>query len=104
MSKSKPIEVSTFLSQETIERKIYYLRGMKIMFDRDLANLYGVTTSYLNRQVKRHADRFPPDFMFELNDKEFKNLICQFGTSSWSGYDDISGGRSVLLPREPISQ
>ena len=85
MSKTKPIEVTTFLAQETIERKIYYFRGMKIMFDRDLANLYGVTTSYLNRQVKRHAERFPSDFMFELNSAEFKNLICQFGTSSWGG-------------------
>lgn len=85
MLKNTPIEVSTFLAHETIERKIYYLRGMKIMFDRDLANLYGVTTSYLNRQVKRHADRFPSDFMFELNSMEFKNLICQFGTSSWGG-------------------
>src|SRR3989338_6891689 len=85
MSKNTPIEVTTFVAHETIERKIYYLRGMKIMFDRDLANIYGVTTSYLNRKVKRHAERFPSDFMFELNEKEFKNLICQFGTSSWGG-------------------
>ena len=55
------------------------------MFDRDLASLYGVTTSYLNRQVKRHLNRFPSDFMFQLNTKEFKNLMCQFGTSSWGG-------------------
>lgn len=85
MPKITPIEVTTFLAQETIERKIYYLRGAKIMFDRDLANLYGVTTSYLNRQVKRHIERFPQDFMFELSGAEFKNLICQFGTSSWGG-------------------
>jgi hypothetical protein len=55
------------------------------MFDRDLAALYEVSTGYLNRQVKRNLDRFPADFMFQLTDKEFKNLICQFGTSSWGG-------------------
>lgn len=55
------------------------------MFDRDLAALYGVSTGYLNRTVKRHVDRFPLDFMFQLSQKEFKNLICQFGTSSWGG-------------------
>lgn len=41
--------------------------------------------SYLNRQVKRHTNRFPSDFMFQLNGSEFKNLMCQFGTSSWGG-------------------
>ena len=85
MQKNKSIQVSTFLSHDTIERKIYLIRGKKVMFDRDLALLYGVLTSYLNRQVKRNLTRFPLDFMFELNDKEFKNLICQFGTSSWGG-------------------
>ena len=55
------------------------------MFDKDLASLYDVLTSYLNRQVKRNLSRFPSDFMFELSDKEFKNLMCQFGTSSWGG-------------------
>ena len=85
MSKNKSIQVSTFLSHDTIERKIYLIRGKRVMFDRDLASLYGVLTSYLNRQVKRNLTRFPLDFMFELNDKEFKNLICQFGTSSWGG-------------------
>ena len=85
MRSSRPIEVSTFLSNEVIERKIYLIRGKKVMFDRDLAALYEVSTSYLNRQVKRHLDRFPADFMFQLSNKEFKNLICQFGTSSWGG-------------------
>ena len=85
MPQNKPIEVSTFLSNEIIERKIYLIRGKKVMFDRDLAALYEVSTGYLNRQVKRHPDRFPPDFMFQLNHKEFKNLICQFGTSRWGG-------------------
>ena len=85
MSTSRSIEVSTFLSNEIIERKIYLIRGKKVMFDRDLAALYEVSTGYLNRQVKRHLDRFPADFMFQLTPKEFKNLIFQFGTSSWGG-------------------
>ena len=85
MSKNKLISVSTFLSQETIERKIYLIRGKKVMFDRDLAVLYGVETRILNRDVLRNIDRFPEDFMFQLNNKEFKNLMSQFGTSSWGG-------------------
>ena len=85
MSKNTQIAVTTFLSHEIIERKIYVIRGKKVMFDRDLSALYGVSTSYLNRQVKRHLDRFPSDFMFQLSQKEFKNLMCHFGTSSWGG-------------------
>ena len=85
MSKNTSIEVSTFLSNEIIERKIYLIRRKKVMFDRDLAALYEVSTGYLNRQVKRHLDRFPEDFMFQLSAKEFKNLICQLGTSRWGG-------------------
>ena len=53
------------------------------MIDRDLAELYGVTTGNLNKAVKRNARRFPNDFMFQLTDEELKNLIFQNGTSSW---------------------
>lgn len=55
------------------------------MIDRDLAMLYRVETSQLNRQVKRNIERFPDDFMFQLTRNELNNLICQFGTSSWGG-------------------
>ncbi len=55
------------------------------MLDMDLANLYGVTTSNLNKAVKRNIKRFPDDFMFSLTQKEFKNLMFQFGISSWGG-------------------
>ena len=85
MQKNNSVQVSSFLSHEVIERKIYIIRGKKVMFDKDLAALYDVSTSYLNRQIKRNIDRFPSDFMFQLDEKEFKNLICQFGTSSWGG-------------------
>lgn len=73
------------IPQETIESKILLLRGKKVMLDRDLAILYGVETAQLTRQVRRNIDRFPPDFMFQFTKKEFTNLKCHFGRSSWGG-------------------
>ena len=55
------------------------------MLDRDLAELYGVTTGNLNKAVKRNLKRFPQDFMFQLTQAEFKNLIFRIGVSSWGG-------------------
>jgi hypothetical protein len=55
------------------------------MLDKDLAQLYGVETKQLKRQVKRNIERFPDDFMMELTEIEFENLRSQFGTSSWGG-------------------
>jgi len=68
-----------------IQKMIYEIRGQKVMFDSDLSALYQVETKYLNRTVKRHIRRFPPDFMFQLTDKEWEILRCQIGTSSWGG-------------------
>ncbi len=85
MSKNKHISIVTFLSQETIERKIYLIRGKKVMLARDLAELYGVETKTLQRAVKRNLDRFPDDFAFLLTNKEVTDLRCQIGTSSWGG-------------------
>jgi len=65
--------------------KIYYIRGHKVMLDEDLAELYGVETKQLKRQVRRNTDRFPKDFMFGLSKKEFENLRSQIGTSKWGG-------------------
>jgi len=56
---------------EVIMNKIYLIRGKKVMFDRDLAELYGVETKQLKRAVKRNIERFPEDFMFEM--KKEKN-------------------------------
>jgi len=64
-----------------IENKIFLIRGKRMMFDRDLAGLYGVETSQLKRQVKRNIDRFPDEFMFILGKKELEDWRCQFGTS-----------------------
>lgn len=65
---------------ERIERKIYLIRGQKVMLDRDLAELYAIETRQLKRQVRRNIDRFPEDFMFILNGKEIDQLVCHFGT------------------------
>jgi len=71
---------------EIIEKKILLIRGEKVMLDADLAELYGVETKMLVRAVKRNIDRFPSDFMIQLNREEFENLRFQFGTSSrWGG-------------------
>ena len=71
---------------EMIEKKILLIRGEKVMLDADLAELYGVETKILVRAIKRNVDRFPSDFMIQLNKEEFENLRFQFGTSSrWGG-------------------
>ncbi len=72
------------ISDESIISKIYLIRGQKVMMDRDLAELYGVETKQLKRQVKRNIERFPADFMFELAPDEFQNWRSQFGTSNLS--------------------
>ena len=70
---------------ERIARSIYVLRRQKVIFDFDLAVLYGVPTGHLNRAVKRNTARFPSDFMFQLTKAETEILKCQFGISSWGG-------------------
>ncbi len=62
------------IAVELIERKIYLLRGHKVMLDRDLAALYGVETRTLNQAVRRNIDRFPEDFMFDLDRDEIRNI------------------------------
>ena len=69
------------MAGDAILSKIYVIRDQKVMIDRDLAELYGVETKQLKRQVKRNIDRFPEDFMFELSDNELQEWSCQFGTS-----------------------
>jgi len=73
------------LPEERVINKIYFIRGQKVMLDSDLAELYGVETKQLKRQVNRNIQRFPSDFMFELSKEELEILRCQFGTSSWGG-------------------
>jgi hypothetical protein len=70
--------------EERIQSKIYIIRDQKVMIDRDLAYLYQVETKALNQAVKRNKKRFPSDFMFQLNDKEFENLRSQNVTANFS--------------------
>jgi hypothetical protein len=74
------------VSEETIEHKIYFICGRRVMLDSDLASLYGVETKYLKRQVRRNKERFPDDFMFLLSGQEVKNLRCHFGSLGWGQY------------------
>ena len=77
-----------------IQNKIYEIRGQRVMLDRDLAELYGVTTSALNQAVKRNSDRFPPDFMFRLTDAE---------TENWKSQIVISNSVTMGLRRNPYA-
>lgn len=70
---------------EAIEQRILFIRGHKVMLDSHLAELYNVETFRLNEKVKRNIDRFPEDFMFQLNTQEWENLKSQFAISSWGG-------------------
>ena len=79
------------LSENSIRDKIYLIRGLQVMLDEDLAELYKVKTKRLNEQVKRNIERFPREFMFQLTDSEFDSLRSQFETSKNS-----KGGRRYL--------
>jgi len=68
-----------------VEQMILSIRGCKVILDKDLASLYGVSTSNLNKAVNRNIERFPEDFMFQLSATEFNDLKFHFGTSSWGG-------------------
>jgi phage regulator Rha-like protein len=76
---------SNLLPQEVIQSKILFLRGKKVMIDRDLAILYEVPTKVLNQAVKRNIQRFPDDFMFQLTNQELRNLRSQIVTSNKGG-------------------
>jgi phage regulator Rha-like protein len=77
--------MTTLVPIELIANKIYLIRGVKVMLDKDLAELYGVETKRLKEQVRRNIERFPADFRFDLTKEEIKNLRSQFATSSWGG-------------------
>jgi hypothetical protein len=71
---------TSLIQPEQIEQVILLIRGQRVMLDRDLAALYGVTTGNLNKAVQRNAERFPPDFMFQLTADEAAALRFQFGS------------------------
>jgi hypothetical protein len=87
--KSAPKKPSEALvSVAAIQRQIYVIRDRQVMLDSDLAELYGVETGALTRAVRRNQDRFPDDFMFQLGEKEWRDLRSQIGISN-----EGSGGR-----------
>ena len=81
-------KTKTVVSTERIEKSIFMMRGLKVMLDNDLAELYGIKTKVLKQAVRRNIDRFPSDFMFVLSKQEFANLRSQIVTSNaamWGG-------------------
>lgn len=86
-------QVTQLVPVEQVERLIHVARREKVLLDADLAMLYGVTTGALNRAVRRNANRFPPEFMFQLSPEEAGILKCQSGISSLG-----HGGRRRSLP------
>jgi len=68
------------LTEIKIEKMIYTIRGVQVMLDSDLAELYGVETKRLNEQVRRNIIRFPKDFMFQITEFEYENLRSQNAT------------------------
>ncbi len=78
---------------EIVINKIYLIREQKVMLDRDLAELYGVETRALNQAVKRNAERFPNDFMFQLTEEEFNN---------WKSQIVMSNSTKMGLRKKPL--
>ena len=78
----------TVVNEQSIRDKIYLVRGVKVMLDFELAEIYGYETKNFNRQVKNNAEKFEGDeFVFRLNKKEFEEILrCKNFTSSWGGY------------------
>jgi hypothetical protein len=76
------MEKAVALAEETIIDKIYYIRGQKVMLDRDLAELYGVEPRRLREQVKRNEERFPANFIFQLTDDEVDSMVSQIAIPS----------------------
>ena len=81
-------------SQDDIRSRIYTIRGVQVMLDRDIAQLYGVETRRLNEQVKRNHERFPSEFMFQLNKQEFE---------TWKSHFAISNSDKMGLRRAPFA-
>lgn len=93
---SKPSSSSSLLPLELVTHRVKVLRGQRVIVDSELAALYGVETKRFNEAVKRNAEKFPADFMFQLTQEEFANLRSQIATSSLDGAGAGHGGRRYL--------
>ena len=87
-------EINSAVPEEVILRKIYFIRGQKVMIDKDLAELYKVETRVLNQAVRRNKKRFPDDFMFQLTQEEFEN---------WKSQIVISNRQRMGLRKPPLA-
>ena len=89
MSKRQDIVKSSVnvssIAVQSVQQRIFIVRGQQVMLDSDLAQLYGVETKILNQSVKRNIERFPIEFMFKPNNQELANLKSQIVTTSWGG-------------------
>ena len=98
------------ISNLQIEKKIFVIRGVQVMIDRDIAELYGVETRRLNEQVKRNIERFPEEFMFQMNNEEFENwksqiVISNSGNENWMSQiatSNCSRSQNVTLNKESL--
>ena len=77
--KTDKLAVADFplIDETLLKSRIYTIRGVKVMLDADLAEIYGYETRFFNRQVKNNIDRFAEDFRFQLNEDEMQNLMCK---------------------------
>ena len=80
---------SGLIKHKEIQSRIYTIRGLQVMIDRDIASLYDVETRTLNQAVKRNSERFPDEYCFQLNDEEFSNWKSQIVMSN----EDRMGSR-----------
>jgi len=81
MARTNKIVVPEIITTSGIQTRIFEIRGERVMLDRDLAELYGVPTKVLNQAVKRNIERFPMNFMFQLENQELANLRSQLVTA-----------------------
>ncbi len=86
--------MTDIVKQDIIEKKIFLIRGLNVMLDRDLAELYGVETRVLNQAVRRNKERFPTDFMFQLTKEEMNN---------WKSQIVISNSDMMGLRKRPLA-
>ena len=96
LKNSEMLKMEVRLLGGEIRSKIYFFRGMQVMLDSDLAHFYGVETKVLKRAVRRNIERFPYDFMFEVNVEEVKNLLRQTSTTASAHLPKGHGGKRYL--------
>ncbi|MFP2994360.1 ORF6N domain-containing protein [Spongiivirga sp. MCCC 1A20706] len=88
---------------QTIQNRIYEVRGQKVLLDFDLAAMYGTETKRLKEAVRRNIERFPSDFMFELTNEEYKSLRTQFATLEKDGRGKFSKYNSFAFTEQGIA-